>query len=152
MLWKCCTQYARKFGKFSSDNKPGKGQFSFQSQRRAMPKKGQATAQLHLSHTLAKKCSKFSNSTWTMMFKLDLKKAEEPDQIANICWIIEKPRESQKNIYFDWATSLSLFTFMHWRRKRQPTPVFLLGESQGQGSLVGWRLWDHTELDTTEAT
>ena len=37
----------------------------------------------------------------------------------------------------DGATSLSLFTFMHWRRKWQPTPVFLPGESQGQGSLVG---------------
>ena len=52
----------------------------------------------------------------------------------------------------DWATSLSLFTFMHWRRKWQPTPVFLPGESQGQGSLVGCRLWSHTELDTTEVT
>ena len=41
----------------------------------------------------------------------------------------------------DWATSLSLFTFMHWRRKWQPTPVFLPGESQGWGSLVGCRLW-----------
>ena len=37
----------------------------------------------------------------------------------------------------DWVTSLSLFTFMHWRRKWQPTPVFLPGESQGRGSLVG---------------
>ena len=36
----------------------------------------------------------------------------------------------------DWATSLSLFTFLHWRRKWQPTPVFLPGESQGWGSLV----------------
>ena len=52
----------------------------------------------------------------------------------------------------DWATSLSLFTFMHWRRKWQPTPVFLPGDSQGQKSLVGCRLWGHTELDTTEAT
>ena len=52
----------------------------------------------------------------------------------------------------DWATSLSLFTFMHWRRKWQPTPVFLPGESQGQGSLVGCRLWGRTESDTTEAT
>ena len=52
----------------------------------------------------------------------------------------------------DWATSLSLFTFMHWRRKGQPTPVFLPGESQGRGSLVGCRLWGHTESDTTEAT
>ena len=41
----------------------------------------------------------------------------------------------------DWATSLSLFIFMHWW---QPTPVFLPGESQGQGSLVGCRLWGHT--------
>ena len=39
-----------------------------------------------------------------------------------------------------------------WRRKWQPTPVFLLGESQGQGSLVGYRLWGCTESDTTEAT
>ena len=50
------------------------------------------------------------------------------------------------------VTSLSLFTFMHWRRKWQPTPVFLPEESQGQGSLVGFRLWGHTESDTTEAT
>ena len=52
----------------------------------------------------------------------------------------------------DWATSLSLFTFIHWRRKWQPTPVFLPGESQGQQSLVGCHLWGHTESDTTEAT
>ena len=52
----------------------------------------------------------------------------------------------------DWATSLSFFTFMHWRRKWQPTPVFLPGESQGCGSLVGCHLWGHTESDTTEVT
>ena len=52
----------------------------------------------------------------------------------------------------DWATSLSLFTFMHWRRKWQPTPVFLPGESQGRRCLVGCRLWGCTESDTTEAT
>ena len=51
-----------------------------------------------------------------------------------------------------WATSLSLFTFMHWRRKWQPTPVFLPGESQGWWSLVGCCLWGLTESDTTEAT
>ena len=45
-----------------------------------------------------------------------------------------------------------IFTFMHWRRKWQPTPVFLPGESQGWGSLVGCCLWDHTELDMTEVT
>ena len=47
---------------------------------------------------------------------------------------------------------LFLFTFMHWRRKWHPTPVFLPGESQGRGSLVGCCLWGCTELDTTEAT
>ena len=52
----------------------------------------------------------------------------------------------------NWATSLSLFTFIGWRRKWQPTPVFLLGESQGRGSLLGCRLWGGTELDTTEVT
>ena len=51
----------------------------------------------------------------------------------------------------DWVTSLSLSIFMHWRRKWQPTPVFLPGESQGRGSLAGCRLWGHTESDTTEA-
>ena len=39
---------------------------------------------------------------------------------------------------------------MHWRREWQPTPVFLPGESQGRGSLVGCRLWGHTESDTTK--
>ena len=50
------------------------------------------------------------------------------------------------------ATSLSRFPFMHWRRKWQPTPVFLPGESQGWGSLVGFRLWGRTESDTIEGT
>ena len=49
-------------------------------------------------------------------------------------------------------TRLSGFTFTHWKRKWQPTPMFLPGESQGWGSLVGCRLWGHTELDTTEVT
>ena len=52
----------------------------------------------------------------------------------------------------DRATSLSLFTFVHWRRKWQPTPVFLPGESQGWGNLVGCRLWGGTESDMTDAT
>ena len=49
------------------------------------------------------------------------------------------------------GSRLSDFTLMHWRRKWQPTPVFLPGESQGRRSLVGCRLWGRTELDTTEA-
>ena len=86
MLWKCCTQYASKFGKLSSHHRTGKCQFSFQWQRKAMQKNVQTTAQLHSPHTLAKQCSKFSkpgfNSMWTVdfqMFKLDLEKAKEPE-------------------------------------------------------------------------
>ena len=69
---------------------------------------------------------------------------------------MEKPVRLQSmgslRVGHDPAKSLSLFTFMHWRRKWQPTPVFLPGESQGQESLVGCRLWGHTESDTTEVT
>ena len=86
MLWKCCPQYASKYGKLSSGHRTGKGQFSFQSQRKAMPKNAHTTTQLHSSHTLEKQCSKSSkpgfNSMWTVnfqMFKLDLEKAEEPE-------------------------------------------------------------------------
>ena len=86
MLWKCCTQYTSKFGKLSSGHRTGKGQFSFQSKRRAMSKNVQTTTQLHSFHMLVKYCSKFSkagfSNTWTVnlqMFKLVLEKAEEPE-------------------------------------------------------------------------
>ena len=86
MLWKCCTQYASKFGKLSSGHRTGKGQFSFQSQRNTMPKNAQTTVQLHSSHMLVKWCLKFSkpgfSNTWavnSLMFKLVLEKAEEPE-------------------------------------------------------------------------
>ena len=54
ILWKCCTQYASKFGKLSSGHRTGKGQFSFQSQRNAMPKNSQTSTQCHSSHMLVK--------------------------------------------------------------------------------------------------
>ena len=69
--------------------------------------------------------------------------AEEPGRLQSM--------ESQR-VGHNWVISLSLFTFMHWRRKWQPTPMFLPGESQGWGSLVGCCLWGRTESDTTEAT
>ena len=78
---------------------------------------------------------------------------------STLAWKIpwmEEPGRLQSmgllRVRHDKATSFSLFTFMHWRKKWQPTPVFLPGESQGWGSLVGCRLRGHTELDTTEAT
>ena len=54
MLWKCCTQYVSKFGKLNSGHRTGNCQFSFQSQRKAMPKNAQTTEQMHSSHTLVK--------------------------------------------------------------------------------------------------
>ena len=77
---------------------------------------------------------------------------------STLAWKIpwtEEPGRLQsmgsRRVRHDWATSLSLFTFMLWRRKWQPTVVLLPGESQGRGSLVGCRLWGCTESDTTEA-
>ena len=60
MLLKCYTQYASKFEKLNSGNRTGKGQFSFQTQRKAMPKNVQTTAQLNSFHMLAMSCSKSS--------------------------------------------------------------------------------------------
>ena len=79
---------------------------------------------------------------------------------STLAWAIpwmEEPGRLQSmgllRVRHDWVVmSLSLFTFMHWRRKWQPTPVFLPEESQGRGSLVGCRLWGRTESDTTKAT
>ena len=89
---------------------------------------------------------------------LKLEKAVATHSCA-LAWKIpwtEEPGRLQsmgsQRVRHDWATSLSLFTFMHWRRKWQPTPVFLPGESQGRQSLVGCRLWGRTESDTTEVT
>ena len=62
----------------------------------------------------------------------------------------EGKNDNKNQIYLNCTKAF--FTFMHWRRKWQPTPVFLPGESQGQRSLVGCRLLGRTELDTTEVT
>ena len=85
---------------------------------------------------------------------LSMEKAMAPHS-STLAWKIpwmEEPGRLQSmrslRVRHDCATSLSLFTFMHWRRKWQPTPVFLPGESQGRGSLLGCRLWGRTESDT----
>ena len=117
MLWKCCTQYASKFGKLSSGHRTGKGQYSFQFQRKAMPKNAQTTAQLHSSHMLVKSCSKFSkpdfNSTWTMnfqMFKLVLEKADE--QRSNCQHLLDhgkSKRVPEKHLFLLYGLCQSLW-------------------------------------------
>ena len=106
MLWKCCTQSASKFGKLSSGYRTGKGHFSFQSQRKAMPKNAlnyctialishaskvllkilQARLQQYMNHELPDVLAGFRKGRGTR------------DQIANIHWLIKKAREFQKNI------------------------------------------------------
>ena len=126
LLLRCCSQYASKFGKLSSDHGTGNGQFSFQPQRKAMPKNAQTTTQLHSSHKPAKWCSKFStpgfNSTWTknfQMFKLGLKR--QRNQGSNC----QHPLD-------------------HWKGERVPEKHLL---------LLYWlhqRLWLHRSQQTVE--
>ena len=85
-----------------------------------------------------------------------MEKAMAP-QSSTLAWKIpwmEEPGRLQSmgslRVRHDWATSLSLSTFMHWRRKWQPTPVFLPGESHGQKSLVGYSPRGCQESDTTK--
>ena len=68
---------------------------------------------------------------------------EEPGRLQSM---------GSRRVGHDRATSLSLFYFHALEKERQPTPVFLPGESQGWGSLVGCHLWGHTESGTTEVT
>ena len=106
MLWKCCTQYASTFGKLSSGHRTGKGQFSFQSQKKATPKNAQTTTQLHSSHMLV--MLKILQARLQQYVNHELPDVPADfrigrgtrDHIANIHWIIKKAREFQKNIYF----------------------------------------------------
>ena len=117
MLLKWCTQYVIKFRKLSSSHRTGKSQFSFQSQRRAMPRNAPATIQLYSFHMLVRLGSKpfklgFS-STWTenfQMYRLDFEEAEETrDWIANISWIIEKQGNFRK-MFISSLTTLKPLT------------------------------------------
>ena len=104
--------------------------------------KEEDTRQLSISTILEGKAEK-AMAPHSSTFAWKIPWTEEPGRLQSL---------GSLRVGHDWTTSLSLFTFMHWRRKWQPTPVFLPGESQGWGSLVGCRLWGCTESDTTEVT
>ena len=117
MLLKCCIQYARKFGKLSSGHRTGKGQFSFQSQRKAMPKNVQTTAQIALISHTSKVLLKILQARLQQYVNRDLpdgqagfrKHRGTRDQIANIHWTIKKAIEFQKNIYFCFIDYVQVF-------------------------------------------
>ena len=108
MLWKCCTQYASKCGKLSSGHRTGKGQFSFQSQRKAVYKECSIYCTIALISHASKVMLKIPQARLQQYVNRELpgvqtgfrKGRGTRDQIANICWIMEKAREFQKNIYF----------------------------------------------------
>ena len=124
MLWKCCIQYASKLGKLSSGHRTGKCQFSFQCQRKQMPKNAQTTTQLHSPHTLVLKIlqarlRQYVNSELPDVQAGFRKGRGTRDQIANIRWIIKKTREFQKNIYFcfiDLPKPLSVWITINCRK------------------------------------
>ena len=122
ILLKCYTQYANKFGKLSSGHRTGKGQFSFQP----TPKKGNAK-ECSNYHTIAllshagKAMLKILQARLQQYVNCELPDVQigfrkgrgTRDQIANICWIIKKAREFQKNIYFcfiDYAEAFGWIT------------------------------------------
>ena len=120
LLGKCCTQYVSKFGKLSSSHRTGKGQVFI-----PMPKKGNAkecsnycTIALisHVSKVMLKilqaRLQQYVNHEIPDVQAGFRKGRGTRDQIANICWIVEKAREFQKNIYFcfiDYAKALTVW-------------------------------------------
>ena len=108
-------------------------------------------------HAVMKSRTRLSNFTFTFHFHaMENEMTTHSSILAPRIPGTEEPGRLQsmgsRRVGHNCVTSLSLFTFMQWRRTWQPTPVFLPGESQGWGSLVGCRLWGRIELDTTEAT
>ena len=98
---------------------------------------------------------RFPNPVLGNVHAHQLEKAKAPHSSIlawKIPWTEEPGRLQSVHRVAKSRTRLRDFTFMHWRRKWQPTPVFLPGESQGRGSLVGCRLWGRTESDRTEST
>ena len=118
MLWKCCTQYVSKFGKLSSCHRTGKGQFSFQSQRKAMPKNAQTTywTTAIISHS-SKVILKIPQARFQQYMNHELPEVQAGfregrgtiNQFPNICCIILKAREFQKNIYFSFIDYAKAF-------------------------------------------
>ena len=123
MLLKCVTQYASKFGKLSNGHRTGRGQFSFQTQRKTMPKNVQTTMHMHILHAskiilkiLPVRLQQYINWELSVVQAGFRKGRDTRDQNANILWIIGKARKFQKKqqqLYFASLTLLKPFTEMN---------------------------------------
>ena len=122
---------------------PCKNNFTYRLQKDEKMKSNPQAFKRNYSIKIHKTCAALSVATHSSTLAWKIPWTEEPGGLQST---------GSLRVGHNWATSLSLFTFLHWRRKWQPTPVFLLGESRGWGSLVGCHLWGCTESDTTEAT
>ena len=111
----CCTQYASKFGKLSNGPRTGKGQFSSQSQRKAMPMLEVLHNYTHLTcyqsntQNLQARLQQYMNHELPEIQARFRKGRGARDQIANIRWIIKNAREFQENIHFFFATYAKAF-------------------------------------------
>ena len=123
MLWKCCTQYASKFGKLSNGHRTGKGQFAFQSQRKAMPKNAQTTTIAFISHA-SKVVLKILQARLQQYMKQEIPDTQAGfrkgrgtrDQIASIRWIIRKSKK----------VPVKHLLLLHWLRQS----LWLCGSQQ----------------------
>ena len=124
MLWKRFSQYASKVGKLSNGHRTGKGQFSFQSQRKAMPKNAQTIALISdVSNVMLKilqaRLQQYVNWEIPDVQAVFRKGRGTRDQIANIHWIIDKAREFQKNIYLCFIDYAKAFNCVDHNKLRK---------------------------------
>ena len=120
ILLKYCTQYVSKFGKFSSGHRTGKGQFSFQTQRRAMQKKCSNYCTTALISHASKVMLKILQARLQQYMNYELPDVQArfrkgrgtTNQMANIQWITEKARKFQKNIYFCFTDYTKAFHYV----------------------------------------
>ena len=157
MLWKSCAEHASKFGKLSSGHRTGKGQFSFQSQTKAMPKNAKTAAQLHSSHTLVMfkilqaRLQQYVNRE-LQMFKLVLEKAEEPEiKLPTSAGSLKKLESSRKTSISALLTmpkplTLTLTTVENSERDGNTRPPDLPLEKSvcRSGSNSQNRTWNNT--------
>ena len=102
--------------------------------------------------TVFERKKKSVSKQWSLFNKIKEMATHSSILAWKIPWMEEPGRPQSmgsQRVGHDWATSLS-FTFMHWRRKWQPTPVFLPGKSHGWKSMVGYSPWGRKESDMTE--